>query len=256
MQGTLRKPGPRSADSDEVMRWTALVATAMLMTVGPVQAVGDDSLQEVASARIVFGHQSVGWNVIEGMQAIYGARGVDLSVVDGPEGLPASGSGFAQVEIGSNGDPASKFAAFEQAVSAGSDVEVAAMKLCFVDITAGTDVRQVFGQYQAMVADLQAREPDVALLHITVPLTVGDPASNLKRQRYNTLVRRVYSASLLDLARVESTRPSGSRVVGRWHGHRYLSLFGGYAADEGHLNARGAKRVAAAFVAALAQRLG
>lgn len=235
---------------------TLLVVLALVFAVSPARAVDDSDLRDVASARVVFGHQSVGWNVIDGMQAIYGNRGVALSVVDGPQALPAAGGGFAQIEIGANGDPASKFADFAAAVSDGEDVQVAAMKLCFVDVTSGTDVSTVFGQYTSMVSALQASDPEVALVHITVPLTVDDPASNVKRQRYNALMRRQYGSALFDLARIESTRPNGSRVAGRWRGHRYYALFRGYASDEGHLNVRGSRRVAAGLITALAARVG
>ena len=126
------------------------------------------------------------------------------------------------------------------------------MKLCFVDMTSGSDVRAVFAEYRATVSDLQTRFPEVAFVHVTVPLTVDDPASNVVRQRYNKLLRKTYGSSVFDLARVESTRPDGSRVTGRHHGKRYYALFRGYALDEGHLNGRGAKRAASAFARALA----
>ena len=240
------------ADNRHVIKRTILALLALLLVVSPVRAVDDGDLRVVASARVVFGHQSVGWNIIDAMRATYQDRNVGLLVVDGSENLPAAGGGFAQVEIGVNGDPASKFDAFAAAVSDGVAVEVAAMKLCFVDITSGTDVPAVFRQYTSMVNALQASHPQTALMHFTVPLTVDDPASNLKRQRYNSLMRRRYGSALVDLARIESTRPNGSRVAGRWRGHRYYALFRGYAADEGHLNGRGANRVAAAFVVTLA----
>jgi hypothetical protein len=212
-----------------------------------------DALQEVASARIFFGHQSVGWNIIDGMSAVYANRGVAAwNLVDGVEGLPAAGAGFAQAEIGSNGDPSSKFSDFAAAVESGVDLEVAAMKLCFVDVTGGSDAREVFAQYRATVSDLQSRYPEVAIVHVTVPLTVDDPASNVVRQRYNAKLRRTYGSGVFDLARMESTRPDGSRVSGRFHGKRYYALFRGYALDEGHLNRRGAKRAALAFARALA----
>lgn len=90
------------------------------------------------------------------------------------------------MEIGSNGDPASKFSAFSAfsaAVTSTPGLDVAARRLCFVDITASTSVKQVFTQYKAMVQQIQAHHPNVPLVHVTVPLTVDDPGSNLARQR-------------------------------------------------------------------------
>lgn len=208
--------------------------------------------EQVASMRVLFGHQSVGWNILDGMNAIYARRGIPAAnIVDGVAGMPSTGPGFAQVEIGSNGDPASKFADFQAAVATASGLNVAVMKLCFVDITADTDAESVFAQYRAMIDDVRASHPDIALVHATVPLTVDDPASNVVRQRYNSLMRATYGSAVFDLARMESTRPNGSRVKGRFRGQKYFALYPGYAADEGHLNAKGSRRAATAFLRAV-----
>lgn len=233
-----------------------VLAVGLLAQPGQAATSPDEAMREVASARIYFGHQSVGWNIIDGMTALYGKRGIAApNVVDGMGGLPSIQAGFAQQEIGSNGDPQSKFDDFAAAVTSGTRVDVAAMKLCYVDITADSKPRAIFAAYRRAVARVQASVPGTSLVHVTAPLTVDDPAANLKRQRYNTLLRKTYGSQVFDLARVESTRPGGSRVTGRHHGQRYFALFRGYSSDGGHLNARGSKRTAAAFVKALARAL-
>ncbi len=226
----------------------ALVVATCLVG-APASAVSDDSLRQVTRERVLFGHQSVGWNILDGVNTVYSRRGV--TAPDMVDELPAGGPGFAQVEIGSNGDPASKFDAFAADVAA-QDPDVAVMKLCFVDITAGTSARSVFAQYRAMVIELSAENPQTRLLHMTVPLTINDPAANVARQRYNALVRSTYGTDVIDLSRVESTRPNGSRVKGRYRGKRYFALYPGYASDDGHLNSRGSIRVAKVFLAGLA----
>lgn len=229
--------------------FAAVLATCLVGA--PASAVTDDALAEVTRERVLFGHQSVGWNILDGVSTVYSKRGITAPPL--LDDLPASGSGFAQVEIGSNGDPASKFSDFEADVSA-QDPEVAVMKLCFVDITSGTKARSVFAQYRAMVAAVSTANPQTHLVHMTVPLTTNDPASNVVRERYNALVRSTYGSAVVDIARVESTRPNGSRVKGSRHGKRYFALYRGYASDDGHLNARGSTRVARVFLAGLAVR--
>jgi hypothetical protein len=235
-----------------VRRVFALVL-ATAMATAPAAAVTDDDLRAVESHRVLFGHQSVGWNILDGVATVYGKRGVPAPTV--LDELPASGPGFAQVEIGTNGDPRSKFTALKSAVEQ-QNPQVAAMKLCFVDITAGTKVRAVFTRYRATVAALQASNPQTHLVHMTVPLTTNDPASNVVRERYNTLVRSAFGPDVVDIARVESTRPNGSRVKGRHHGKRYYALYRGYASDDGHLNTRGGTRVAKVFLLQIAQSFG
>ena len=231
--------------------YAAAVITAVVVM--PASAVTDDNLRAVDSHRVLFGHQSVGWNILDGVATVYGKRGVPAPTVLAE--LPDDGPGFAQVEIGANGDPTSKFRAFESAVKQ-QDPQVAAMKLCFVDITAGTKARAVFAQYRATVAALQASNPQTHLVHMTVPLTTNDPASNVVRERYNALVRSAFGPDVVDIARVESTRPNGSRVTGRHHGKRYYALYRGYASDDGHLNTRAGTRVAKVFLLELAQSFG
>jgi hypothetical protein len=78
----------------------------------------------------------------------------------------------------------------------------------------------------------------------------SDPADNMARERYNTLVRERYGASgrLFDIARVESTTPSAERTTGEYEGRTYYALDRELAADPGHLNDTGAERVAEEFV--------
>jgi hypothetical protein len=49
-----------------------------------------------------------------------------------------------------------------------------------------------------------------------------------------------------DLAAIESTKPDGTRVSGRYDNQGYFALYDGYASDVGHLNAVGSKIAAVA----------
>lgn len=209
-------------------------------------------LQRVRATRVLFGHQSVGWNIVEGIGAVYSSRGLagPRFVVGAP---PASRSGFfAHDGIGSNGAPATKIRDFAARLRAGAaaKVDVAFMKLCYVDITAGTDVKAVFSQYSRTVKSLRTSFPRLVILHLTVPLTTGSPSDNAARGRYNALLRQAYGASgrLVDIAAVESLSPTGARVTVAYRGARYQAMYAGYTSDGGHLNAVGSRRVAAALL--------
>jgi hypothetical protein len=92
------------------------------------------------------------------------------------------------------------------------------------------------------------------VLHATVPLTTDDPAANVKRQRYNRLLRNTYPSSrIVDIARVESTTPSGARVKRMHRGKVYYAMYRGYTTDGGHLNEAGFRRVASALIQAMAR---
>ncbi|MGO9926585.1 MAG: hypothetical protein ACLPLP_10755 [Mycobacterium sp.] len=77
---------------------------------------------------------------------------------------------------------------------------------------------------------------------------------NVARERLNALIRREYGGRhLFDLAAIESTKPDGTRVSGRYDSQGYFGLYDGYASDVGHLNAVGSKIAATDFLDAIAQ---
>jgi hypothetical protein len=226
---------------------------------GTTPPVSPDDLARVADARVFFGHQSVGQNVLDGVRAVYEESSRPAPPIE-------------DALIGANGQPVRKIEDFDSRMRAGigDRVDVAMMKLCYVDIDARTDVESLFETYRSTMAALEKDLPGVAFVHVTTPLTTEPgrlaslkarltgsqpygPAENANRERLNALLRREYSGHvLLDLAAVESTTPSGERVGGEIGGGRYYALYDGYASDDGHLNPDGAKVAAAAWLAAVA----
>ena len=127
------------------------------------------------------------------------------------------------------------------------------------DVTSGSDADALFHQYRATMAALEREFAKVRFVHVTTPLTTepglkaaikkllgrasSSRADNAARERLNRLMRQEYGPDrLFDLAAVESTAPDGTRVSGRFGGQEYFALYGGYAADDGHLLARGHAR--------------
>jgi hypothetical protein len=237
-------------------------------------AVSRDDLVAAGRARVFFDHQSVGMNVLDGVPDVYAEYGLAPPRVqlfsERPGGAETvaqqGGDGFlAHAFFGQNGDPLAKIADFDATVrgGVGDEVDVALMKLCYVDVTSETDVDEVFERYRSTLAALERDYPHVAFLHATTPLTTDPgwgsrvkkllgrdphlgPPDNEARERLNELIRREYRGDrLLDLAAIESTAPDGSRSAGETSGRRYYSLYRGYAADPGHLNEAGAAIAAA-----------
>jgi hypothetical protein len=210
----------------------------------------------VREARILFGHQSVGRNVLEGARAL----APDLRIVD-PSG---TGPAIVEIPVGANGDPASKDRSFLEALS--NDYELAGYKYCYVDFTQDSTPELLFEAYARTLDEASGR--GVAVMAITAPLTVDDPAwkrlakrvlgrptardLNARRGRFNDLVReRFGAANLFDLARLESTLEDGRR-----HEPGGIeALAPAFTHDGAHLNERGRRHVAAGFIEALGRAL-
>lgn len=229
----------------------------------------DDELRAVGETKVLFGHQSVGADILDGIARMYADASVpapviaDVSCEDAPDGT------LMHACLGVNGEPLGKFAAFAEMLDSpvAEGVDVALMKLCYIDITASTDVHAVFDAYLSMMADVEAAHPDVRFLYTTVPLTAdrgwksrvrallgGDdgmgPADNVARERYNTMVRETYAASgrLVDIAAVESAGTDERS----WGGHTYHVLNQNLTLDRGHLNEAGSEAVAAELLKTVA----
>jgi hypothetical protein len=237
-------------------------------------AIPGHSAELLSKARILFGHQSVGQNIVNGIEELAreGKAGrLSIREANGGEGAGATPA-FVHFRVGSNGDPASKIESFAKRVdsSAADGLDVAFFKFCYVDVTEGTDVENLFRAYRTAMAELRARHPGVRFVHVTVPLTCvrtgwkdlvkrilgrpGDRERNALRGAYNDLVRREYEGRepLFDLAAVEATRPDGSRATYEFKGKRYDMLARENSDDGEHLGAAGRRVAAARLLAFLA----
>ncbi len=228
----------------------------------------------VSNARILFGHQSVGWNIIEGMtEADVAAGGVKIVRTDSVN--PRNVAYFAHSEIGRNGSPRTKCDAFLSEVDrlGGNSLQVAIMKFCFADFVPETDVDELVQYYTSSMIKLQSRYPRLRIVHVTAPLlrktpllkrlvkmVLGRPESsevqNLNANRFNELLSKHFSGEFIfDLARLESTNPDGSRcIVGNGPDSTY-TIAAEYTSDGGHLNELGRRRAAVELVRVLAAAL-
>lgn len=236
----------------------------------------------LASRKIYFAHQSVGFNIIDGMKEILSTNGVvfpEIRVIDNPAEI--NDPVFAHGTIGSNGNPKSKIDGFSKIMSSGmgEKVDIAFMKLCYIDIVRATDTDEIFEYYRNSMKNLRMRFPAVKFVHLTVPLTTErtinvkdrtkdfikrilgrttaeekNREDNISRQRFNEKMRAEYAGTgLFDIAKIESTDPGGGRVKFSKGGSEYFALSAHYTTDGGHLNSIGGMTLGGALVAHLAR---
>ncbi len=237
--------------------------------------------EKLQKKKIYFGHQSVGNNIIKGLEEI-GRKNphLRLNIVRIEKFAPLNAQGFYHSTIGKNDYPKSKIEAFSQAMDneIGNTADIAFFKFCFVDITAKTNIEEVLNHYSKTMKKLQDKYPKVTFVHFTVPLLrrnkpslksyikklIGkgdgffDDSHNIARSKYNQLLREKYMGKepLFDLAMVESTYDNGSRCAFSKDGQTYYSLVPEYTNDGGHLNEHGQKIVAEQLMIFLASLSG
>jgi hypothetical protein len=240
-----------------------MTETIHLKTLDSVPAA---RLEKLLNSRLLFGHQSVGFNIIEGIRDVLSEKGGrSFSFLETRDHTSSEGPGFFHSTIGQNVDPLGKIRDFDAIIRSGKAerLDVAFMKLCYVDVEADTDVMAVFSSYKDTMARLKADFPMTTFVHFTIPLVsrqkgikpllkrilgrqVRGFGDNLTREKLNSLLRKEYSdkGPLFDLALFESTRLDGSHLVYELNGEKYSALEDSYTDDGGHLNQKGRKFIA------------
>jgi hypothetical protein len=252
------------------------VALAVALTGAGDAAPADqriqESLERVAKRRVLFGHQSVGANLLHRLARLAASHPNTIRVAElrGPRDLSAGTIAHAFVET--NGDPRRKLSSFERLLASldAAPPDIAIVKFCWADISPTTDVASLFSAYQAKLRELAARYPRTQFVHVTVPLTtvqggakaflkglLGTPPAGLlddaRREEFNALVRNAYGrAPLFDLARLESVAPDGTETTAEWNGIKSRVLAPASTTDGGHLTRSAEDRIARELVVFLA----
>lgn len=243
-----------------------------------VTAASGDQLAQVAGLRIFFAHQSVGQNIIDAVPAIYSSAGVDApEIIRSEEPQTVTGGYLQHVNIGTNGDPLGKIAEFDRIIrgGVGDEVDVAALKLCYVDFHSGVEVSAIFDAYRSTLADLERDYPNVTFVYMTAPLTTDrgplkrvkarlgldnslSPEDNVVREEFNTNIRAEYSKAgrLFDIAAVQATASDGTRLLRSYQGANYYAMEDSLSSDPGHLSADGAVVVGGALFETIARVAG
>lgn len=233
--------------------------------------------ERLADRRIFFGHQSVGGNLVAGIERLLAENPtIRLRIVHAAKPAAVEGPAFIDFAIGRNGDPASKDRAFAEVLltASGSTGDLAMYKYCYVDFTAKSDAERIFADYRSRIRAVRERHPGVVIVHMTTPLTTDGGRRkelidrllarstgrevNGVRNHFNDLMLREYTGvePVFDLAGAESTRPDGSRAYVRLGGRTVYTLAPELSDDGGHLNELGQRLVAERFLLFLAGLAG
>ena len=231
-------------------------------TVTVTAATGNlaSQLAALSTKAILFGHQSVGGQVVASVNGLLAANaGPEPTMVASARSASQVGTGiWGEFGVGANTYPAGKIDDFVAVMNGGvgAKVNVAFMKYCYIDFydsasywATGT-VSTLFTRYRTSMASLRTAYPGLTIVHFTVPL-VTSTDSNARREAYSNLVRSTYSGSepVFDIALIESTRADGTRCR---DGAGVPALCPEYTTDGGHLNATSQDLVARALIAFLA----
>jgi hypothetical protein len=255
---------------------SVLVASAFLGACGPAPSPEHAmqptlptpaELERVAGLRIVFAHQSVGGNILDGVRAIAARENVPIRIEQTRSDASAA-PGIMHFRVGENGKPESKIDDFRTTLGAKpfGHVDVALMKFCFIDFDVDTDPKQLADDYENLIDTLQREQPATRFVAVTVPLETlqtgfkawlkralgrepGGYESNARRYAFNEEIRKHYAGRLFDLARAES---SGGRTTYAAGGVEAEALDSAFSADGAHLNPDGEVAVASALIRALA----
>ncbi len=227
----------------------------------------------VKMARVYFGHQSVGFNILDGITET--APDAGINIIESVQ-VPDSDAFIVHSEVGENARPDLKLADFAEVMrnGMGQAVDIAFLKFCYIDVDKDTNANNLFDQYVRTIDELKRDFPEVQFVHFTVPLTViesgpkafikkllgrtlGGAERNLKRQQFNELLRSTYGGiePVFDIAAIESTKQNGDRQSHQHDGQTYYSLVPQYTDDGGHLNSLGRKIVAENLIVFLSDLL-
>lgn len=243
---------------------------------------------KLESKRIYFGHQSVGMDVINGLQEISDiSHSLNLNIVDLSPNVSLEEAKdltlkyketdegyFAHGGVGENGKPLSKLRDFEKQIDEGFEgkLDIALFKFCYKDFNDKTDVSNVFHEYDNMVSRLQTKYPDLVIVHVTTPLRNPRPNGwknriklfidsksfheyeyNIVRSEYNDLLNEAYEGKspIFDLALLESTRPDGTREAFEKNKKTYQRIYPKYTYDGGHLTPTGKRMLASGLLPSL-----
>ena len=238
--------------------------------VSSVKNIPESKLEKLSNKKIYFGHQSVGYNIVDGLKDIMKENpAIKLNIVDaaGPDvfKMPV----FAHSAVGQNTKPDSKVDDFARLMEQGigNKADMAFLKFCYVDVDEGTEVQKVFDYYKSRLTQLKEKYPNTTFIHFTMPLVskqsgikiwtknfikkiIGRPVRNysinIKRNQFNDMLKKEYAGKepVFDLARIESTLSDGRQLTLTKDSATFYSMLPEYTYDGGHLNEKGRKIVA------------
>lgn len=221
--------------------------------------VPEAALRRAQGLKILFAHQSVGFDVIRGLGSLGKEERYKVSIQ--PQ-IKANwfgrNAGIGEYFAGRNGDASGKIQEFAKRVrdEFGSCVDVAVFKLCYADLTERSDPDAIFEEWKKEMEGLETAFPKVKFVWMTVPVPQPERCGD-KRTAINDRIREYVKdkkKTLLDIADIESHDEKGNHLT---HAGGAEKLVASYARDPGgHLNDEGAKRVGRAWWFLMARLAG
>ena len=220
-------------------------------------------VEAAATQRVLFAHQSVGANILDGVRKLADENDVKLTITESRSDQGKTPAIF-QFMVGQNGDPLGKIKDFVSTSSSFPDIDVALMKICYVDLNKSSDATAVAKTYADAIKTLQRAHPSTRFIAITSPLTAvpsgakawvkslikgssPELADNEKRKEFNDYLRKEFDKDhLFDLAALEAEKAVAD------DGKEIEVMRPSLTDDGGHLNAAGQRLVGAAFIKLLA----
>ncbi|WP_448564599.1 hypothetical protein [Trichothermofontia sp.] len=254
-----------------------------------LHSVPESAWQSLSTKRIIFGHQFVGFNIIQGMEELLGKNpSINLEIIDTSRYWEIEKPGFFHFQVEENTQPQTKIDDFIRVVESTEEhgaIDIAFFKFCYVDIDPDTNVVEVFTQYKQGMQQLSQAFPQTTFIYVTVPLESEASgirkwakrvkyslqqlldksqqsshfSANFYRNEFNALIRKEFEgkAPIFDLAQIESTYPNaypnGEKRFSMVDERPYFSLVLDYTDDGGHLNQLGRQIVAEKLLVFLAQ---
>ena len=240
--------------------------------------IPESAWAELSKKKIYFGHQSVGFNIVDGIQDLMKENPqIKLTIVETNNPKDFDEGVFAHSRVGENTYPLTKTVEFRNFLEQGiaKKADAAMLKFCYVDVTSACDVKKVFDDYVKTIDSIKNDYPDLKLIHFTIPLTkvqtswktwikkilrkknIWEYADIVKKNKYNELLTAKYKGRepVLDIAAIESTQQNKLRNTFEWNGKSYYSMVPEYTDDGRHLNVIGRKKIAAELLIVLVNEI-
>lgn len=232
------------------------------------------ALKKISGQKIYFGHQSVGYNMLSGLEQWEKETGVTIPTMETRDFSNTDGYSLVHFRVGQNKDPYSKIDDFVNLCQKipKEESSMAFFKFCYVDFHHEADVNAIFENYKTRMMALRDSCRQCRIVLCTVPVTtlqsgpkalvkkilakpLNNARENIRRNAFNEKIRAELAEEfpVFDLARVESTLPDGTDVSFTYEGINYPQLNNRYTVDGGHLNSYGARAVSFNLIAFLSE---
>jgi len=227
-------------------------------------------LNEIRNKKILFGHASVGDNIMEGLANLASSNPerYNLNIINNPSDIEGYAFGHWGWINSRNGYANEKIIEFENKIRSntssgnqwGNTLDFAFLKFCFADINVEKNVTEIFNNYISCVNRLKQDYPTCKFIFVTNP-NRGDVYFNyqkfdaIKRYELNQMIRNYIETNggfLFDIADLEEHDENMNLQYFEYANENYPKMWyvpensdsDGWSYDGGHLNNKGKNHIA------------